>query len=52
MAQFVGLGLAGSMAGMRGALASDSSLRRFEPENTEVWDEAYARFEKILCHRA
>lgn len=49
MAQFVGLGLASSMAGMRGALASDASLRRFEPENTEAWDAAYSRFQKILA---
>ena len=48
MAQFVGLGLADSMAGMRGYLASDPSLRRFEPEDTRVWDEAYARFEGVL----
>ena len=49
MAQFVGLGLASSMAGMRGALASDASLRRFEPENTEAWDAAYSRFQEILA---
>ncbi len=48
MAQFVGLGQADSMAGMRGALASDPALRRFEPENTEVWDDVYARFEEIM----
>lgn len=48
MAQFVGLGLSDSMSGMRGALASDPSLRRFEPEKTAVWDEAFARFEKIM----
>lgn len=48
MAQFVGLGLADSMSGMRGALASDPSLRRFEPEDRQVWDEAYARFEGML----
>ena len=47
MAQFVGLGLADSMAGMRGALASDPSLRRFEPEDTEVWDEVCGRFGKL-----
>ena len=47
MAQFTGLGLADSMAEMRGALASDPSLRRFEPEDTEVWDEACGRFGEI-----
>ena len=47
MAQFVGLGFADSMSGMRKALASDSSLRRFEPVNKEIWDAAYQRFLRI-----
>ncbi len=49
MAQFVGLGLADSMSGMRGALASDPSLRRFEPEDRQGWNVAYARFEGMLA---
>lgn len=48
MAQFVGLGFADSISGMRGALASDPSLRRFEPGDTAAWDEAYARFTALL----
>lgn len=47
MAQFVGLGKAESMSDMRKTLASDSSLRRFEPENKEIWDNAYQCFKEI-----
>ena len=47
MAQFVGLGLSESMSGMRGALASDPSLRTFRPVSTEIWDNAYERFLSI-----
>ena len=47
MAQFVGLGFADTMSGMRKALASDSSLRRFEPVNKEIWNAAYQRFKDI-----
>lgn len=44
MAQFVALGHADTISGMRGALASDPSLRTFSPRDTALWDEAYGRF--------
>ena len=47
LVELVGLGFADSMSGMRKALASDSSLRRFEPVNKEIWDAAYQRFKDI-----
>ncbi len=48
MAQFVGLGLAANMSGMRSALASDPSLRRFEPRPGEQWTEARNRYSKLI----
>ncbi len=48
MAQFVGLGLAANMSGMRSALASDPSLRRFEPRGGEQWAEARKRYSKLI----
>ena len=47
MAQFVGLGLAENMSGMRSALASDQSLRRFEPGNAGVWKNAAGKYRRI-----
>ena len=48
MAQFTGLGFAGSITGMRGILAADPSLHRFEPAGQDVWDNAFERFVEII----
>lgn len=48
MAQFVALGYSDTISGMRSALASDPSLRRFSPRDTALWDSAYARYVSLL----
>lgn len=48
MAQFVALGYSDTISGMRSALASDPSLRRFTPHDTALWDSAYARYVSLL----
>ena len=48
MAQFVGLGLAANMTSMRSALASDPSLKRFEPRGGAQWPAARERYGKLI----
>ena len=48
MAQFVALGYSNTISGMRSALASDPSLRRFTPRDTSLWDSAYGRYVSLL----
>ncbi len=48
MAQFVGLGLAANMSLMRSALASDPSLKRFEPRGGAEWTAVRERYGKLI----
>ena len=48
MAQFVGLGLAANMTSMRSALASDPSLKRFEPHCSAEWTAARERYGRLV----
>jgi sugar (pentulose or hexulose) kinase len=48
--QLCALGEIHSLAEGRALMRRSFATDIFEPENTGAWDEAYARFQKILCH--
>jgi rhamnulokinase len=50
LAQLISLGEIGDLAQARQIVAERDELKRYEPEDTAVWDEAYGRYRDII-HR-
>ncbi len=48
MMQAVADGAVGSIAEAREVVRRSFEVEEYEPHNTEAWDEAYARFLKIV----
>ncbi|MGZ8921031.1 MAG: rhamnulokinase, partial [Limisphaerales bacterium] len=48
MLQAIALGHVDSLAAAREIIRNSSSLRRFEPCDTEIWDRAFNQFEKLF----
>jgi rhamnulokinase len=48
LAQWLALGIIGSHVEGRRILCESASLVRFEPRETARWDEAYARFQRLV----
>jgi rhamnulokinase len=48
LVQAIGLGLIGSLAEARQVVSRSFQLQRFEPENSERWNDPYARFVQLF----
>jgi rhamnulokinase len=48
LVQAIGLGLVGSLADAREVVRRSFPVERFEPQQPERWDAAYARFEQLV----
>ncbi|HEY1662394.1 MAG TPA: rhamnulokinase family protein [Verrucomicrobiae bacterium] len=48
--QLIALGKIGSLAEGRAVVRRSFGTKTFEPQNTAQWDDAFARFEKIIAH--